>query len=251
MALLQRGRRTSSEKKERTVDARMSIVQHLEDLRRALIISMAGWLIATIVAFVFWTPILHFEIVRAGLEKSGVVFFAPAGAFMLGLKIALVVGLVGAAPIIFWQVWWFVSPGLHTHEKRLALPLIAATSFFFLLGVTFSQFSLPLFMRVLTGFAPSDVHFLPSGDELIGFILLISVAFGLVFELPVVLYTLGMMRIISSRWLYRHRAYWLVGLGVASNFMTPGADPLTPLLVFVPLYIFWEGTTLLLKLTGR
>jgi len=67
----------------------------------------------------------------------------------------------------------------------------------------------------------------------------------------VVLYTLGMMRIISSRWLYRHRAYWLIGMGLAANFMTPGADPLTPLLVFVPLYIFWESTTLLLKITGR
>src|SRR6266496_1808846 len=143
MALLQRGRRTSSEK--RNVDARMSIVQHLEDLRRALIVAVIGWLVATVVAFVFWQPILHFEIVRAGLEKTGLFFFAPAGAFMLGLKIALVVGLVGAAPIIFWQVWWFVSPGLHDHEKRLALPLIAATTFFFLLGITFSQFSLPLF----------------------------------------------------------------------------------------------------------
>jgi sec-independent protein translocase protein TatC len=249
MALLQRGRRTSSEKSN--VDARMSIVEHLEDLRRSLIIALAGWLIATVVAFVFWQPILHFEIVRAGLEKTGVIFFAPAGAFMLGLRIALVVGLVGAAPIIFWQVWWFVSPGLHDHEKRLAIPLIGATSLFFVLGVAFSQFSLPLFMRVLTGFAPSDVHYLPAGDELLGFIMLISIAFGLVFELPVVLYTLGMLRIITSRWLYRHRAYWLVGMGVAANFMTPGADPLTPLLVFIPLCVFWEGTTLLLKLTGR
>jgi sec-independent protein translocase protein TatC len=229
----------------------MSIVKHLEDLRRALIIAVIGWLVATVVAFVFWQPILHFEILRAGLEKVGLFFFAPAGAFMLGLKIALVVGLAGAAPIIFWQIWWFVSPGLHDHEKRLALPLIAATTFFFLLGITFSQFSLPLFMKVLTGFAPPDVHYLPNGEELLGFILLISLAFGVVFELPVVLYTLGMLRIISSRWLYRHRAYWLVGMGLAANFMTPGADPLTPLLVFVPLYIFWEATTLLLKITGR
>ena len=113
------------------------------------------------------------------------------------------------------------------------------------------MFSLPLFIRVLTGFAPPDVHYLPAGDELLGFILLITIAFGLVFELPVVLYTLGLLRIITSRWLYRHRIYWVVALGLAANFMTPGADPLTPLLVFIPLYIFWEGTTLLLKLTGH
>jgi sec-independent protein translocase protein TatC len=249
MALLTRGRRSSSEK--RSADGRMSIVEHLEDLRRCLIISAIGWFVATVVAFVFWQPILQLLIRRAGLEKTGVYFFHPAGAFTMGLTIALVVGLVGAAPIIFWQAWTFVSPGLHEHERRLALPLIFATSFFFLLGIAFAMFSLPLFIKVLTGFAPPDVHYLPAGDELLGFILLITIAFGLVFELPVVLYTLGMLRIISSRWLYRHRIYWVVALGLAANFMTPGADPLTPLLVFVPLYIFWEGTTLLLKLTGH
>ncbi len=250
MALLSRGRRTSSGKR-RDVDARMSVVEHLEDLRRALIISVAAWMLVTIVAFVFSSPILQFLIRRAGLQKSGIVFLHPAGAFTLELTIALVVGLAAAAPIIIWQAWWFVSPGLHNHEKRLAMPLIVATSFFFLLGVSFALFSLPLFIRVLTGFAPPDVHYLPAGDELIGFILLIGIAFGLVFELPVVLYTLGMLRIISSRWLYRHRAYWLIGMGLLANFMTPGADPLTPLLVFAPLYIFWEATTLLLKITGH
>jgi sec-independent protein translocase protein TatC len=249
MALLSRGRTPSSEKRD--ADGRMSIVEHLEDLRRCLIISAIGWLVATVIAFVFWTRILELLIQRAGLEKTGIFFTHPAGAFTLGLTIALVVGLVVSAPIIFWQAWTFVSPGLHEHEKRLALPLIAATTFFFLLGIAFALFSLPLFIKVLTGFAPADAHYLPLGDELLGFILLITIAFGLVFELPVVLYTLGMMRIISSRWLYRHRVYWLVALGLAANFMTPGADPLTPLLVFVPLYVFWEGTTLLLKLTGR
>jgi sec-independent protein translocase protein TatC len=250
MALLSRGRRASSGKR-RDVDARMSVVEHLEDLRRALIISVAGWLVATVVGFVFYQPVLHFLIVRAGLEKSGIYFLHPAGAFTLALTIAFVVGLAASSPVTISQVWWFVSPGLHHHEKRLALPLMAATIVFFFMGVAFAIFSLPLFIKVLTGFAPTDFHYLPAGDELIGFILLISIAFGLVFELPVVLYTLGMLRIISSRWLYRHRAYWLVGMGLLANFMTPGADPLTPLLVFIPLYVFWEATTLLLKITGH
>src|SRR5258708_4006651 len=104
MALLQRGRRSSSSEK-RSPDGRMSIVEHLEDLRRALIISLAGWLVATVVAFVFWTRILDFLIVRAGLQKTGIFFFHPAGAFSLGLTIAFVVGLVISAPIIFWQAW--------------------------------------------------------------------------------------------------------------------------------------------------
>ncbi|MBJ7598687.1 MAG: twin-arginine translocase subunit TatC [Candidatus Nephthysia bennettiae] len=249
MALLTRAPRASSTLPDHHKS--MSVVEHLEDLRRALIISVAGWAVATAVAFVFWQRLFELLLIHAGLQKSGVVFLAPTGAFMLGFKIALYLGMVLAAPVIFWQLWWFVSPGLRQHEKRLVLPLIGATSFFFLTGVGFAIFALPLMMRVLTGFAPPDLHFLPVGDELLSFVLALVIAFGLVFELPVILWTLGMLRIISSRWLYRNHVYWIVSLGVLANLMTPGADPITPLIAFAPLVLFWEATALLLKLTGR
>lgn len=233
--------------------APMSIIEHLEDLRRALITALVGWLAATLLAFVFWQRILEFLVGRAGLQGTGLVYLAPAGGFMVGLQLSFVVGLVLAAPVILWQAWWFVSPGLKEGERRLVLPLTGATSLFFLVGVAFAMFALPLFIRVLTGglFTPPDLHYLAVAGDLLGFVLLISVAFGLVFELPVVLYTLGRLGIISSRWLYRHRAYWVIGLGLLANFMTPGVDPLTPLLVFVPLYVFWELTALLLRFSGR
>ncbi len=229
----------------------MSVIAHLEELRRVLIVSVAAWAVTTIVSFIFWQRILEFLIHRAGLQKTGLVFLAPTGGFLLGFKIALYVGIVLAAPVVFWQLWSFVSPGLRDHEKRLVLPLTVATTFFFLTGAAFALFTLPLIMHVLLGFAPPDLHFLPAGDELLGFVLALVIAFGVVFKLPVVLWTLGVLRIISSRWLYSNRFYWIIGLGVLANLMTPGADPLTPLIVFAPLYLFWEATALLLKLTGH
>jgi len=102
--------------------------------------------------------------------------------------------------------------------------------------------------RMLT---PSHVVYLPDVTELVSFVLIMVLGFGLVFELPVVLFVLGMLRIVNSRWLYRRRPYWFLALAVAANFLTPGVDPLTPMIVFIPLYIFFEGTTLLLKLLGR
>lgn len=227
----------------------MSVIEHLEALRRALIIAIAAWAVCTIAAWFFSNEVLVFIVHRANLKE--VVFLAPTGGFMIRLKVALYVGLVAAAPIVFWQLWWFVSPGLYRHERRVALPVILATTFFFLTGVAFALFSLPLIMRVLTGFAPPDFRFLPNGEDLLSFVLGLVIAFGLVFELPIILWTLGMLRIISSRWLYKNHAYWLVGLGVLANFMTPGADPFTPLIAWIPLVVFWEGTALLLKLTGR
>lgn len=249
MALLTRGRPASPSVSPD--DSRMTVVEHLEDLRRALIISVIGWVAATVIAFVFYGRIVDFLVTRAGLTKTGLIFTSPTGGVLFGLKIALVVGLVLAAPIIIWQAWWFVSPGLHEHEKRLVLPLILATSLFFLLGVGLALFALPLFMRLLLALTASDLHYLPFADDLFGFVLLITIAFGLVFELPVALWVLGMLRIINSRWLYRNRMYWIVALGLMANLMTPGVDPVTPLIVFVPLYLFWEATTLILKLTGH
>ena len=95
------------------------------------------------------------------------------------------------------------------------------------------------------------VTYLADISQLIGFVLVMVIGFGLVFELPVVLFVLGMMRIITSKWLHKNRPFWFLGLGILANFLTPGVDPLTPLIMFVPLYVFYEGTALLLKIIGR
>ncbi len=230
-------------------DSRMTILGHLVALRRMLIISIAAWGLATAVAFLVWGQVLQFLIHQGGV--GAVYYTTPAGAFALALKISLYLGFGLASPVIIQQVWWFVSPGLHRHERRLVVPLMGATFFFFAVGIAFAMLMLPLFLRILSGFAPANLHFLPFVDDYINFVLVLVIGFGIVFELPVVLYTLGRLGIISSGWLYRNRLYWIVGLGILSALGTPGADPITPFFMFIPLYVFFEGTALLLKVTGR
>lgn len=248
--VLQRGS-TPPEPEWNPIDAsRMTVVEHLEQLRRALIVSLIAWGAASIVVGLFWAPIVRWLILRGGL--TGAYYTTPVGAFFLAVRVAVTLGFVVAFPVLAQQAWWFVSPGLHRHERRLVLPLGLATVVFFALGVAFALTSLPLFIHILTAaFVPSDLHYLPVIDDYIGFILLLVVAYGLVFELPIVIYVLGRVGIVSSARLYRHRAAWVIGLGVLANFMTPGADPVTPLIMFIPLWAFWEASTLLLKLTGR
>jgi sec-independent protein translocase protein TatC len=247
MGLLVRGGKRPKVHDEKS----MSVIEHLEELRRALVISAVAWIVATVAAWFLKDMVLGFLVRRANLPHALVVL-SPTGGFMIGLKIALYLGIVISAPIIFWQIWWFVSPGLRPSEQKLILPMIVATSFFFIVGVAFSFFSLPLIMHILMGFFPSNLLSpMFSADEFISFVVGLCLAFGLVFELPVVLWVLGMLRIISSRWLYKNRPFWFLGLGLLSNFLTPGADPLTPLIMFVPLYIFYEGTALILKLSKR
>jgi sec-independent protein translocase protein TatC len=230
-------------------EQQMSIIEHLEALRRALIVIIIAWAITTIAAFFVSGQIVGWLVSRTGAGHG--IYLNPAGGVLTEIKVALYIGLVLAAPVVIQQVWWFVSPGLHRHERRFVLPLILATVFFFMLGVAAALYALPLYLQVLNRLSPPNVNYLPDIGELVGFILTMVIGFGLVFELPVILFVLGMMRIISSKWLYKNRPWWFLGLGLLSNFLTPGADPLTPLIMFVPLYIFYESTALILKLSKR
>jgi len=227
----------------------MSVIEHLEALRRMLIISLIAWGVATIAAVFIAHYVITFVITRAGIGHA--IYLQPGGGVLLQLKVALYIGLVLAAPVLIQQIWWFVSPGLHAHERRFVMPLVIATIIFFAFGVGVAMFALPIYIKILGSLAPADVSYLPDISELVSFVLIMTIGFGLVFELPVVLFVLGMVRIISSRWLYKRRTYWFLALAIVANFLTPGVDPLTPMIMFVPLYIFFEATALLLKLLGR
>lgn len=227
----------------------MSIIEHLEALRRALIVSLIAWGLATGVSFFVSGRVIAFLLTRAGISHG--VYLAVAGGVILELKVALYIGVVIAGPVVIQQVWWFVSPGLHPHERKFILPLIIATIFFFAIGVGVALFALPLYIKVLNSLSPPNTTYLPDISQFVSFVLVMVIGFGIVFELPVVLFVLGMMRIISSRWLHKNRPYFFLGLGILANFLTPGVDPVTPLIMFIPLYAFYEGTALLLKLLRR
>ena len=227
----------------------MSVIEHLEALRRALWVSIIAWGIGTVAAIFISGHIITYLVNRAGITQA--VYLQPGGGVLLQLKVAMYIGIVLASPVIIQQLWWFVSPGLHPHERRFVLPLVLATTIFFAIGVAVAMFALPIYIHVLGSLAPTDVKYLPDVTELVSFVVIMVIGFGLVFELPVILFVLGMLRIVSSKWLHKRRPYWFLGLGILANFLTPGIDPVTPMIMFVPLYLFYEGTALLLKLLGR
>jgi len=227
----------------------MSVIEHLEALRRALMVSLIAWGIATVAAIFVSGHVITYLVTRAGIEQA--IYLQPGGAVILQLKVAMYIGVVLASPVIIQQAWWFVSPGLHPRERRFVMPLVLASIVFFAIGVAVAMFALPIYIHVLGSLAPTDVKYLPDVTELVSFVVIMAVGFGLVFELPVILFVLGMLRIVSSKWLHKRRPYWFLGLGILANFLTPGVDPVTPMIMFVPLYLFFEGTALLLKLLGR
>src|SRR2546430_5021746 len=140
----------------------MTVIEHLEELRRVLIISLIAWGIATIVAFVLSGFILQILLVpiKQVIGNQPLYFTRPVDKFLLYFKIGLFGGLILAAPIIFWQVWGFVAPGLHRKERRFAVGFVASACILFVTVIVFAVFALPIALRLLIGFATIDLHYL-------------------------------------------------------------------------------------------
>ena len=141
MAILDRVLRRAPREELPVEEQRMSIIEHLEALRRMLIVIIAAWGVTTIAAFFVSGQVVEWLVARAGLGHA--VYLGPGTFILTRLQVSLYLGLIVAAPVVIQQVWWFVSPGLHPHERRFILPLVVATIVFFAIGMGVAIFALP------------------------------------------------------------------------------------------------------------
>jgi sec-independent protein translocase protein TatC len=234
-------------------EKRMTIVEHLEELRRVLIVSLLAWTATTILAFVFHDQVLRllehplFDVLGKGNHLSRVpIVTSPTEPLTIPLKVSAAVGFIGALPIVVWQLWTFVSPGLRPVERRFAGPFIASTLLLFLFGAAFAYFVMPIGLNFLAGFLGGNATFLPDLNAYLSFFTLLIVIFGVTFELPVAIVLLGVLGIVSSRRLRKWRKGIWVGIIFAAFIVTPGADPFTPTALLIPLIIPFEASVLVL-----
>src|ERR1700674_1712879 len=218
-------------------DRRMTVIEHLEELRRVLIVSFIALIVAAIVGFLISGFVL--QIVLAPIKSvigSGKPLYvtAPIDKFFLYFKIGIFTGLIIASPIILWQVWTFVAPGLRRNERRFAVGFVASATALFFLGIGFAFFSMPIALRFLIGFGTSEIQYLPLVNNYINFVLLLIIIFGVTFELPLAMTMLGLMGLVSRQFLSRNRFKFWLGIFAGANMVTPGADPVTPTLLTVP-----------------
>src|SRR6202162_4951700 len=186
----------------------MTIVQHLEELRRVLIWVMAAWVVGTAVAFIFngffigllldpLHTVLHNS--HSIIPGDQAIILNPTEGITIPLKVSAVVGIVIALPIILWQTWNFVSPGLRPQERKFVGPFIASALLLFAGGAVFAYFIMPLGLSFLTNFLSGHAVYFPDINAYIGFFLIVCFIFGLTFELPVVLVLLGLLGFVSSK----------------------------------------------------
>jgi sec-independent protein translocase protein TatC len=236
----------------------MTLLEHLEELRRRLIwvlvcvavAGIAGWFVFDRVVDVLLgpaRPYLH------DLTGGKLVFTGPLEAFTLRFKVAIYLGFGLAFPVVLFQVWRFVSPGLHKNERRYAVPFIASGIVLFAGGVFFAWFTLPQALKFLIGPAitGTDVRPLLGAKNYIDFALLYHVAFGIAFELPVLLMILALMRVVSSRQMAKHRRHVFMGIAVAAAVLTPSVDWFTMTALTTAMYVLFEACIWLARLLRR
>jgi sec-independent protein translocase protein TatC len=232
----------------------MTVVEHLTELRRVLIVCLAAWLGATILAFFFNGFILGLlerpiKLVLHGYAHSIVsapIITSPVEGFTIPVKIAAAAGFILALPVILQQVWSFIAPGLRPAERKFVWPFVVSALLLFAGGGFFAYFVMPIGLSFLGNFLGSNAVFLPDLDAYLNFFLLLVVIFGVTFELPLALVMLGLLGIISSSWLRRRRRGAYVVIIFAALVITPGADPFTPTALAIPLIVLFEAAILVL-----
>ena len=242
---------------------------HLEELRRRLIVAFVSVTAAFLACFNY-SEVLYRWLVKPMKESLvlslrepylsfvprekvyDLVFLAPAEALWMHMKVALIAGLVIAMPVIFWQVWRFLSPGLHKSEKRMAIPFIFITSSLFLLGTGFCFIIvLPFAMNFLLNFRTEALTPMISVERYVDFCLKFILAFGAIFELPVVMVFLSRIGVVTPLWLAKNRKYAVLVAFIVAAVLTPTPDAFNQTLMAVPIIVLYEAGIWSARILGR
>jgi sec-independent protein translocase protein TatC len=229
----------------------MSLIEHLEELRRRLIIIVASVLGGAVVGFFLSRSVLILLRDRLPEGQRHLTFLGPADAFSAQLKIAGFLGIAIAMPVILFQLWRFVTPGLTRRERRFIWPVILAALLLFALGVGVGFVIIPFALNFLLSFAEGLADPNLTIDGYIGFATTMLLAFGLVLEFPIVLIGLARVGILTHRRLAAQRRWIIVGIVAFAIVVTPGGDPISPLILSSVMFLLFEGSLLVIRLIRR
>lgn len=238
-------------------DDQLPLTAHLEELRKRLMIAAGSWFLAFCACYVVAEKLFQFIAgpVRAALpEGSSLVFINATEPFFTYLKISAIAGVMVALPIILWQVWGFIAPGLYAHEKRFAIPFVLVSCLCFGAGAYFGfTFVFPTVFTFLIGYGTSvaGINAMLSMSSYLTLSSQLLLAFGLVFELPVVIFFLARMGVVDYKWLAKNRKYALLAAFIVGGILTPSPDVFSQISVAVPFYVLYEVGALGARFFGK
>ncbi len=210
-------------------DGRMSFIEHLEELRKRIINAAIAVAVGMGIAFVFVDQLFHFIMtpaLRLLPPGSKLIYTKPAEAFALYVNIALIAGIVLAAPLIAYQAWLFIAPGLYAKEKRLLIPFVLLTTIGTVAGAAFSHYIVfPYMIAFFSTFASPEVAFMPRIEDTFDLYLKMLLGMVVVFQIPTVVFFLAKMRVVSAGFLWHQLRYAILLSFIAAAVLTPTGDP--------------------------
>jgi len=233
-----------------TADAEghMSLTEHLTELRKRVVISSIAVALGAIIAWIFFDPIFEFLLRphceingdNALLEGCGLLATSPLDPFSTKLTVSGYTGIGLAMPIILWQVWKFIAPGLYAHERRYGLSFVIFSFVLFAMGASLAYWTLPRALEFLTNVGGPSFENVYTPKAYIGFVVKMMLGFGVGFEFPIVLIFLQVVGLVKNKTLRAGRRYALVGIVALVAVLTPSGDPLSLMALSVPMYLFYE-----------
>jgi sec-independent protein translocase protein TatC len=233
----------SEEKKSENL-AEGTLMSHLLELRDRLMRAMLALLVAFVPCAVYANELFTL-IARPLLAKlpEGTTLIATSvvSPFMTPFKVAFFVALFAAMPVVIYQIWAFVAPGLYRREKRFAVPLLVSSVLLFYVGVIFAYFVVfPLMFTYLVGTAPEGVKYIPDMTSYLDFVLTMFFAFGIAFEVPIAVVLLVLTGMVKVEKMSEHRGYVIIGIFVVAAILTP-PDAISQCIMAIPMYLLYEG----------
>ncbi len=239
----------------------MPLTEHLIELRRRILISFSAIFLCGIVVFAFYNPVIHFlsEPYRqvtanshgCGRKGCDLAFTDPLTPLLVRLKISMYGGLALAVPIVMWQIWRFIVPGMSKNERRYAVGFFVGGIVLFLLGCVMAWFTISKALSFLLGVGGSSLRPVVDANKYLTLVMLMFAAFGFSFEFPLLLMFLLLVGVVNTRQLRASRRWAAVGLTTFAAIITPSQDPFSLLFMAIPLYIFYELTILVGRLLKR
>ncbi len=240
----------------------MTVVEHLEELRHRIIIclcavaagSLFGWLLYPHFMDLIRSPFCDYINANPSLApptKCDLVYSGPLDGMLVKIKVVVFLGLGIALPVVLYQIWGFVAPGLTAKEKRYSIPFVASSCALFFLGAAVAYLMLPKGLGFLLGFAGQGVVPLLTIDRYVGFVTLVALAFGVSFLFPIFLVFLELVGVLSPEILAKNRRYSLLGISIFAAVITPSSDPYTMLAMMIPMYLFYEASIIIGRFLNR
>jgi sec-independent protein translocase protein TatC len=233
----------------------MPLMGHLGELRKRITYVAIAVVVCTIVAFIEkdWVfMVLMRPLNNTDIAGQGLAVFGPTEGFMQVIKVSLYAGLIVSLPFMLYQFWAFIMPALYENERRSVVPYVAFTTGLFLAGVAFGYFIvLPVGLRFLVGYADELFNQLLQAERYINFVTMFLLAFGVVFELPLIMMLLSWAGIIDHTMMRKFRKYAVLVMAVIAMVLTPSQDPVSMALMLIPLLLLYEFGIWLAKMVAK